>query len=190
MARVKKPEPTLEALCFATPEQKVLRLILTQSTTTFTLRTISSHLKGIRGLGGAEGITRILNELDQLGFLEWLDNQRSVRLNNDHPNIRRLKTLSAICDLEGLQKQLEPISSRGILYGSRASGESRSDSDYDLFVVSDTPEEVKKTAARHPLGKALEVVAWTPEAFESIEKDDPGFAKMISVGVQMWGTAW
>jgi hypothetical protein len=190
MARVKKTPPNLDSIVFATPEQKVLRLLLSEPTTSFTIRVISSKLKGIRGLGGGEGIQRILDDLEALGFVDFVDNRRAVRLHDDNTTVSMLKTLSAICDLESLRKLLEPISSRGILFGSRASGRSRSDSDYDVFVVTDQQEEVKKVAAGHPLGRALELMAWSPSEFDQIEKKDGKLAAKLHEGRVLWGNPW
>lgn len=190
MARVRKPTPTLDSVFFSTPEQKVMRLLLSEPTTSFTPRVISSRLKGVRGLGGTDGITRILMELQGLGLVDFLDNHRSVRLQDDSTCIQLLKTFGAICDLENLRKLLEPISSKGILHGSRSNGKARSDSNYNLFVVSDTPEEVKKVVGRHPLGRALEVAVWTPELYGEIESQDPSLNQRLSSGIVLWGSNW
>jgi hypothetical protein len=190
MARVRKSPPTLESIFFSTPEQKVLRLLLAEPTTTLTPRVISSKLKGVRGLGGGEGITRVLNELQQLGFVDFVDNHRAVRLQDESPCVQLLKTFCAMCDLEGLRRQLEPISSKGILFGSRSNGRARSDSNYDLFVVSEIPDEVKKIGAKHPLGRDLEIVVWTPELYSEIERQDSGLHRRVSQGIVLWGTTW
>ena len=47
MARAKKPLPTLDGLLFVTPEQKLLRFLISEPTTAFTPRTLSSKLKGV-----------------------------------------------------------------------------------------------------------------------------------------------
>jgi hypothetical protein len=190
MARVRKQPVTLETIFFSTPEQKVLRLLLSEPTTTLTPRVISSKLKGVRGLGGGEGITRVLNELQALGFVDFVDNHRAVRLQDESTCVQILKTFCAICDLEGLKKQLEPISSKGILFGSRSNGRCRSDSNYDLFVVSEIPDEVKKIGAKHPLGRDLELVVWTPELYSEIERQDSGLHRRISTGIVLWGSSW
>lgn len=190
MARVRKPQPTLEALFFNTPEQKVMRLLLGEPTTSFTPRVISSKLKGVRGLGGAEGIMRILTDLQVLGLVDFVDNQRAVRLQDENSSVHLLKTFGAICDLENLKQLLEPISTRGILFGSRATGRARSDSDYDLFVVSDRPDEVKRIAGSHPLGKSLEVIAWTPDEFDEMGKTDGALKEKIEAGIVLWGPTW
>jgi hypothetical protein len=188
MARVRKPQPTLETLFFATPEQKVLRLLLAEPTTALTPRVISSKLKGVRGLGGADGIMKVLNDLQQLGFADFVDNHRAVRLQDDNPTIAILKTIAAIADLESLRKLAEPISSKGILFGSRSNGRARSDSDYDVFVVSDQPEQVTQIGRGHPLGKALELIVWTPDQYAEIERTDASLAQKLAAGVQLWGS--
>lgn len=190
MARVKKPAVTLDSLLFSTPEQKVLRLLLSEPTTALMPRVLSSKLKGIRGLGGAEGIARILGDLQSLGIVESVDNQRSVRLCEDPSSVQLLKRLSAICDLESLVELLKPLSDRIILFGSRSSGRARSDSDYDLFVVSGSPAEVARIAGGHPLGKLLETVVWTPDRYQKIEREDPGLASKLASGIVLWTSGW
>lgn len=190
MARVRKPQPTYDTLLFSTPEQKVLRLLLSKPTTALNMRVISSELKGVRGLGGVEGINKILKMLQEIGMVDFVDNHRAVRLRDDDSTVQMLKRVSAICDLESLRKLLEPLSSKGILFGSRATGRARSDSDYDLFVVTETPDQVRDIGAGHPLGKALEIVAWTPEAYAEIENQDPRLASKLEAGVIIWGSTW
>jgi hypothetical protein len=190
MARVRKPQPTLESIFFATPEQKVLRLLLSESTTSFTPRVISSKLKGVRGLGGGEGLQRILGELQSLGLVDFVDNHRAVRLQDDNSFVQIMKTVAAISDLESLRKQVEPMSTKGILFGSRAEGKARSDSNYDLFIISETPEEVKKIGRSHPLGKALELTVWTPEMYSEIESQDQTLLDRLTKGVLLWGSSW
>src|SRR4051794_30346206 len=103
MARVRKPQPALDSIFFSTPEQKVMRLLLSEPTTSFTPRVISSKLKGVRGLGGADGIMRILTDLQGLGLVDFVDNHRAVRLHDDNSAVQILKTFLAISDLEGLK---------------------------------------------------------------------------------------
>ncbi len=133
---------------------------------------------------------KILGQLQELGMVDFIDNQRAVRLHDDDKTVHLLKVFSAVCDLESLKLLLEPLSGRGMLFGSRSTGRARSDSDYDLFVVSETPEEVSKIAAGHPLGKRLEVVAWTPDQFDHIDRDDPGLKAKLAKGIVLWGPDW
>ena len=101
-----------------------------------------------------------------------------------------LKKFSAICDLQGLQDSLEPISSKGILFGSRATGNYRSGSDYDLFVVSDQAAEVQRICGQHPLGKKIEVVVMTEDEHLNLDRRDAELAQKLEEGIVMWGLAW
>jgi hypothetical protein len=190
MARVKKPQPTLDLLLFQSPEQKVLRFLLTEPTTTFLLRVLASKLKGVRGLGGAEGMQKILLQFEEQGLVEFLDNRRSVRLVDEHPAILVLKVLSSHCDLEGLQQLLQPFCSKGILFGSRATGRARTDSDFDLFVVTEDAPQAKRVTEGYPLGRTIELVAWTAAEYEEIERRDPGLAQKLAKGSVLWGSTW
>lgn len=190
MARAKKPQPTLDSIFFSTPEQKVIRFLLSEPTTAFTPRVISSKLKGVRGLGGVEGITKILKQLQELHMVDFVDNERSVRVHDDNSVVQILKTFGAICDLEGLKLQLEPICARGILFGSRATGKARSDSDYDLFVVTEQIDEAKRIAAQHPMGKLIEIVAYNRDQWDELEQKDAAFLKKLQSGIVLWGPSW
>jgi len=186
MARVRKPQPTLENLMFSNPEQKVLRFLLSEPTSSFTPRVISSRLKGVRGLGGTEGIVRILTELETLGLVDFVDNRRAARLRDEGTVVQSLKTFAALCDLEGLKKMLEPLSKRGILFGSRAAGMARSDSDYNLLIVSEQPSEVEEIARRHPLGKLLQVNALKDADYAAIPKGNPNLHQSSVRGIVLW----
>ena len=190
MAPIKKPLPTLDALLFATPEQKVMRLLLSEPTTVFTLRIIASRLKGVRGVGGQEGLMEILTQLHEMGFVDFVDNQRAVRLHDDTSIVHHLKRLVAICDLETLVKLLEPHCSRVVLFGSRSTGRARTDSDYDLAVVTEEADRVKEIAAGHPLGKALEVVTLSPSQFADLPQKEPKFAGKLEAGIVLLGSTW
>jgi hypothetical protein len=169
MARTRKPQPTLDSIFFSSPEQRVVRFLLSEPTTAFTPRVISSRLKGIRGLGGADGITEILKNLHELGLVNYCDNLRAVRVVDEAPAIKILK---------------------GILYGARAQGESHSESPYDLVVVSHEVEEVKRISAQHPLGKKIELLTLDPDQYSSnVDKVHPGLTRKLTNSVVLWGTS-
>ncbi len=185
-----KGKPSLDCIMFSTPEQKMLRFLLTEPTTAFSPRILSSRLKGIRGLGGAEGIMNLLRHLEQVGLVQFLNNSREVSLQNDNLSVKLMKVLSAICDLEGVRDLVEPISSKGVLYGSRASGECRSDSNYNLFVVADCADSVRKVVGRHPLGKKIDLEVWTPDQYTQMDRKNNRLSTDLSQGIVMWGTSW
>lgn len=190
MARVRKPKPTLDSLFFVTPEQKLLRFLMSESTTSFTPRVLSSKLKGVRGLGGAEGIQKILQDLQEIGVVQFIDNNRAVCLQNEHCAVRLGKTFASVCDLEGLIEQVAPMSTKGILFGSRSTGHFRSDSDYDLFIVTHNGLGVAEVVGSHPLGKRIELTCRTPEEFAQLESRESALAAQVEKGIILWGTSW
>ncbi len=190
MAKVKKIQSTLDALFFATPEQKILRLFLQNPTTSFSPRVISSKLKGVRGLGGVEGIMKVLHEFESLGIVNFLDNHRAVRMSDANECVEILKTLGSVCDLEGLKFLLKPLSSKGILYGNHASGKASSDCAYHLFVVSENSDEVKRIASGYPLERELDVTVWSQEDYNDIDNRDTSLLERLTSGVVLWDSSW
>jgi len=190
MAKSKKLTPTLDHFLFNSPQQKLLRFLLTAPTTTFQLRVLTSKIKNIRGIGGPEGQLEVLQELEELGMVEFLDNRRSVRLVNEHYAVPKLKALSSVMDLEGLRPLLEPLCRRGFLFGSRGTGRNRTDSDFDIFVTGDNADEIRRVAESFPLGRDIEVVIWSETDYEQLETKDPGLAVKLAKGVQLWGPQW
>ena len=189
-ARVRKPKPTLDSIFFVTPEQKLMKFLVTEPTTSFTPRVLASKLKGVRGLGGAEGLIKILGEMEEVGVVQFIDNRRAVCLNNDHVAIKLLKTYSAVCDLEGVSTLAMPISSKGVLFGSRANGRSTSDSNYDLFVVTDQCDEIKRIIESHPLGKQVEVTCMTATEYSDLAKKNSDLYDKLEKGILLWGSSW
>ena len=190
MARVGKSQTTLDSIFFSTPEQKLMRLLLSEPATLFTPRVICSKLKGVRGLGGAEGVLRILQEFQKLGLVDFVSNHRAVRIQEDSSTVQTLKIFASICNFESLKEILQPISIRGVLFGNRAGGKGVAEGDYHLFIVSENPDEVKKTAGRHPVGRSVELVVWTPEMYSEIQQQDPGLFQKLSSGIVLWGETW
>ncbi len=179
----------MESILFATPEQKLLRFLLSEPTTSFTPRVLSSRLKGVRGLGGVEGIMKILKNLQEIAMVQFVNNGREVCIENDNLVVQLLKKLSALCDLEGLKELLQPVSTTGILFGSRATGRSTSVSDYNLFVVSEQSIDVQDIVSKHPLGKRVTLVVKNTDDYHQIQKKDKTMADSLSEGISMWGSS-
>lgn len=61
-----------------------------------------------------------------------------------------------------------------ILFGSRARGDHRPDSDYDLIIVKITDERfVKRSQAIPDLPMRTDCFVYTPEEFESMKNSNP-----------------
>ncbi len=181
-SRVRKPEQiSLEDLLFSTAEQKLIRLLLNEATTVFPLRQLSNRLKGVRGVGGADGLKQMLSRLAAVGLIDWVDHERSIRLRDDEGRVELLKVISSVCDLETLRQSLEPLCSKGFLLGVRAQGKGTTDSDYELGVISEQREEVLRIARGHPLGRRIQVQFLDPDDYRDELQRCPGY-------VTLWGS--
>ncbi len=190
MSRSNKPPITLESISFVSPEQRLLRFLMSEPTTSFTPRVLSSKLKGVRGLGGIEGITEILKQLQDLELVIFLNNNREICLQNEHPAVQVMKAYTAVCDLDGLRALLPPIASKGILFGSRATGKYRSDSNYNILIVSDVADEALKIVKGHPFAKKIEPMIMNADEFAHLETKKPELARKVNAGVVLWGSSW
>ncbi len=187
-ARKSKQKPSLDSILFSSAEQRLLRFLLTEPTTAFSPRVLSSKLKGVRGLGGADGIIKILHQLEEVGLVQFVNNGREAKLQNDNMAVQILKTISAVCDLEGLAQQLRDLSKKGILFGAQAEGLADSDSAYEIYVVSEAPEDVRRVVSKHPLGKRIEVTSVEVDEYVQISRTSPGLATQLDNGLVLWGS--
>ncbi|MBL7714546.1 MAG: hypothetical protein JNL01_03695 [Bdellovibrionales bacterium] len=167
-----------------------MRFLLSEPTTSFTPRVISSKLKGIRGLGGTEGIVKILGILEEVGMVDFIDNRRSVRLREENAGVQRMKIFGSVCDMEGLVELLRPIARRIVLYGARAEGNAHTDSSFELFVVSEQADSVKQIVAGFPIGRTIETRVLGAHEYEEMPRKEPGFTQMVSRGVLLWDSGW
>lgn len=183
MARATKTPATWDSIFISTPEQKVLRYLLSSRDTTYTLRVLVSKLKGVRGLGGIQGLEKILTELEEAGLVHFIDNRRAVRVSDEHAGNQVYRRLWGLCELESLYVQLQAVSTKGVLL-STAPGE------INLYVVTDQPDEVRKLTEQHPMGKLAMLVLNSREQFDSVAKKDPKLWNSLNQGVRIWGSSW
>ncbi len=183
MARATKTPATWDSLFFATPEQKVLRYLLSSRDTTYTLRVLVSKLKGVRGLGGSQGLEKILIELEEAGLIHFIDNRRAIRISDEHAGNQVYRRLWGLCELESLYGQLQAISSKGVLLGTTPG-------EINLYVVTEQPDEVRKLTEQHPMGKLASLTLHSRDQFDSAAKKDPKLWANLNQGVLIWGSSW
>jgi len=143
MARATKTPATWDSIFFSTPEQKVLRYLLSSRDTSYSLRVLVSKLKGVRGLGGIQGLEKILTSLEEANLVSFIDNRRGIRIQDEHPANVIARRLWGLCEIESLHLQLQQISSKGVLTNTNPG-------EIELYVVSDQPDEIRKITEQHP----------------------------------------
>jgi predicted nucleotidyltransferase len=175
----------------ATVNQKVLSLLAKFSDMEFYERQIARRI-GI-GYGSAN---RALNELYSTGAIKRKQEGKmyfySVDLSNS--TVIQFKKLVNLLLIEPLVEDLKNISNRVVLYGSCAQGTDTTDSDVDLFVVSDDKKEVLEAVNdfRFPRGFEgihIQAVVKTPVELLEARGADQAFLEEVERGIVLWERA-
>lgn len=165
--------------------QKILSLFAMNPDQPFYGRQISRRLK--ISLGAAHGA---LLTLEKSGILvaQNIGKTKIYRLESSNPIINTFKILNTLLILEPLTQALKKYSRRIILYGSYSTGNFTSESDLDLFIVTEQKEKItgnidsfkrKTNLDIRPVIKSL--VEWI-----RLEKEDPEFFNEVNLGMILW----
>lgn len=102
------------------------------------------------------------------------------------PVIKQFKVLRTVLMLSNLINKLKKCAHKIILYGSRSRGEDTADSDIDLFVVTNMPQEVERIVKKQAIGKRVRLVMRTPLKYIEMETADPAFYNEVERGMALW----
>ncbi len=112
-------------------------------------------------------------------------------VNSNNAIIPELKKVINLLLIEPLVEALKAISSRVVLYGSCAQGKDTSESDLDLFVVSDNKQNVSDTINGFKFPRGYESIHIQPVIKTSVELLESGesertFLEEIESGIELW----
>ena len=168
-----------------TAEQRILSLFATNPDRAFYGREISSKT-GI-SLGATSNALRLLERKGLLTFeRKGKTNLYALKLPN--PYIKHFKILNSLLIMEPLIEKLKSVSKRIILYGSYATGSFTSDSDLDLFIVSNKRKEVLERLENFKGSIDIEInpVIKKQIGWMKLETSDPEFFDQLSGGITLW----
>jgi len=183
MARATKTPATWDSIFFSTPEQKVLRYLLSSRETSYSLRVLVSKLKGVRGLGGIQGLEKILMSLEEAGLVSFIDNRRGIRIQDEHGANLIDRRLWGVCEIESLHVQLQGFATNGVLL-------TMNPGEVELYVIGDRPEDIRRLTEQHPMGKLVLLTIQTREEYETLAKKDPKLHARVTQGTLVWGSSW
>ncbi len=181
----------LNSHIIGTVNQKILSLLAKFSDKEFYERQIA------RKIGIAYGsANRALNDLYSTGAVKRRQEGKMYFYSVDLSNaaITELKKLINIMLIEPLVEELKNISSRIVLYGSCAQGTDTSQSDLDLFIVSNDKERVTEAIGNFRLPQGFEdihiqsVIKSPVELLEAGESDQ-AFLEEVERGIVLWERA-
>ena len=165
----------------ATAEQAVLAFVTADPHQGYYDRQVSVRTRWSRG--AVNGALRSLAKVELL-LVERRGRMKFYSANLDDPRVRAFKTLVNIARLAPLVRRLANHSLRIVLFGSAAEGRNTLESDYDLLVLSHTPDVVRKLMPAR--GLRVQAAVFTPSGLAEIEQKEPVFAGQIKRGLELW----
>jgi predicted nucleotidyltransferase len=178
----------LKSHLIATSNQKVLSILAKFSDQEFYEREVA------RKLGISSGsANRALNELYSTGAVTRRREGKMYfySIDSSAAAVIEFKKLINLILIEPLVEELKKMSNRVVLYGSCASGTDTSESDLDLFVVSNNKEGVSNTIGNFKFPRGYEdihiqsVIKMPVELLEE-EESERTFMEEVERGIVLW----
>jgi len=178
----------LKDIIIDTTYQIILSFLSSRPDQLLYVREISERAKVSLG-----ATNKALKELHRRGLVirEKRGKTHLYTLDEQNPFLRQFRILNTILSLEPIVKMLEAISRRVLLYGSCAKGTNTGESDLDLFIVSNSRDEVMSILEPYlnPSDEwpyRLRPVIRSTSEWSYLEERDPTFFNEIADGVVLW----
>jgi predicted nucleotidyltransferase len=172
----------------ATNHQRVMSFLAKYSDREFYEREIARQT-GI-SFGSAN---KALNDLFSAGILIRQRKGRMAfyRFNPDEPLLGPYKILVSIAMLRPLVAKLKPWTSRLVLFGSCARGEDTSESDIDLFIIANKPNQAAQIVRAFHFSRGFREISIKPVILSTrdllrSEKTEPEFQSLVNEGIVLW----
>lgn len=166
-----------------TSHQKVLSFLLNHPSRSYMEKEVVKATK-VSKTAVNEALKELAN--DKLVLREKKGRMSFYSIDLNDPVIRRLKSTENVSLLKPLVEQLRKVSQKIILFGSFAEGTNIEESDIDLFILSDQPENTQRIIQKSPLAEKIQLVIKKPSEFISFDKKKPIFYQEIERGIVLW----
>lgn len=169
---------------FSTPLLRVLDCLLEKSGLELSDSEITDEVKGAKRAAVHQALIR----LNEMGITKRVRTGRRCYNSIEYQNawLIPFKIASNILAISPLVDQIKDISTKVILFGSRATGSNRSDSDFDLLVIAGDPGSILREIGEAPNADRVQLIIKSPEEMLAIEKDNAVLAAEIRKGVTLW----
>jgi len=175
----------LKDIFIKTVEQRILSLFVANPDKVFYSREVSKKIK--ISLGATSNALRLLKKNSILtSEKKGKTSLYALKLPNEY--LERFRILNTLLTMEPLVEKLKNISRRIILYGSYATGTFTSESDLDIFIISEKREEALKVIDSFKTNIALEIKSVIKKQVEwmQLEKNDSEFFNEVNQGITLW----
>jgi len=173
----------LEKIFFNTIGQRILRLMAKYPEKNFyeSERAQSADIS----VGGAN---QTLRELVKANLVDKEIKGRMSfhRINLKNPLVRQLKIINNLVFIQPLVDRLKTSAFKITLFGSSATGDNLSDSDIDLFIISNNPEIILQTTKKGSFKNRIQAIVKDPVEAEQMRKENPTLYEEIDRGIVIY----
>jgi predicted nucleotidyltransferase len=136
-------------------------------------------------------ISKTLKQLEEMGLVTHQDvgNLVFYQANMMSVLLRYMKICLTLLELTDLIRDLDPVTTNSILYGSCARGEDTYESDIDLFLETQDKKAVQKILARHQgkITREMSPIVSTPDETYRLKTKDKTLFNNILQGIILKG---
>ena len=167
------------------PDQKILTLFSMNPGKSYYGREISRKLRLSLGSTHAS-----LMKLEGAGLLRFqrVGNTKLYTLETHNPVVSSYKILNTLLVLDPLVEGLHDLARRIILYGSYATGTFTTESDLDIFIVTERKTETAEIIDHYQRKSGLDIRPLIKSQVEwmKLEKASPEFFDELNHGIILW----
>lgn len=173
----------LDDILFSTPFWRVLNFLLQHPDQELMDSEISPQIEKVK----KSAVNVALRRLKEIGFIDrhMRGRQAFNRLVNSLL-VTHLKIVSNIVEIKPLTDRMISYCFKIVLFGSRADGTNMTDSDFDIFVVTDNKDEINKLVRKnYPKGQ-IQLIAKSNEEMLTFQEESPVLRHQIEKGIVLW----
>lgn len=163
--------------------KKIINLLADYPNQSFFTKEISEKLK--ISLGGAHNSLKELSE-EKIISVEQRGNMKFFQINFHNPILKQLRSAFAVEKLSKVIKKIKENSKEVILFGSASRGEQSAESDLDLFVLTDNPQEIKEMIKKKRGKLPIKMTVKTPNEWGEMEIKEPEFYLEVKKGIKLY----
>ena len=163
-----------------TSHQKILKFLSSFPNNTFFEKEIAQKAKLSRGATNS-ALRKLVKE--DLVILKKKGRMCFYSINSQNAVIKQWKVLNNIIGISPIIEKLKGLSEKIILFGSAKEGINLNESDIDLFVITDSPKEVRKRIGKN---NKIQLITKTLLEFIELKSTEPELDEEINRGIVLW----
>lgn len=161
-------------------QQKITEFLSDYPEKEFYAQEIAKRVKCSKA--SASGILKFLVER-KIVFKKVKGHMKFYQIDPKNSEVKKFKIDLALAKINLILPKLRKFSKRIVLFGSSSRGEQTSDSDMDLFILTNEKDEIFSALKKISAKICLKAIVKTPSEWSEMEIKEPEFYQEIKNGI-------